>query len=198
MLFPFIFTHQRTADTTKPTLNMEITLLVIIQWVALNSSLFDELGNILVAPLKYRIYRLNVFLFASVESAIDRFFVYFCSFPAFRFANANNNHIKDFIFFKMFTTEAHTPIRETFLFNKFKECYTILWSDNLTTLFLAVLDRTHWVNSGVFVDGTVFYASHFREFKDNIAILSSRIRHLYNLVAYRFLYQRNGLADFFL
>lgn len=198
MLFTILFAHERTPDTTKPTLNMEISLLVIIQWVALDSSLFDEFGNIFVAPLKYRVYCLNVFLFASVESALDRFFVSFCSFPAFRFTNANNNHINDFIFFKMFTTEAPPPIRETFLFNKLKECYTILWSNNLTTLFLAVLNCSYWVNSGVFVDGTVFYASHFCEFKDNIAILSSRIRHLYNLVAYRFLYQRNGLADFFL
>ena len=71
MLFTFIFAHQRTPDTTKPTLDMEISLLVIIQWVALDSSLFDELDNILVAPLKYRVYCLNVFLFASVESAHD-------------------------------------------------------------------------------------------------------------------------------
>ena len=191
MLFAPLFAYQRTANTAKPTLNMEIALLVIIQWVALDSSLFDELDNILVTPLKYRVYCLNVFLFASIESARDRFFVSFCSFPAFRFTNANNNHIKDFIFFQVTATKTLKPIRETFLFNKFKECYTILWSDNLTTLFLAVLNCSYWVNSGVFVDGTVFYTSHFREFKDNIAILSSRIRHLYNLVAYRFLYKRN-------
>ena len=198
MLFTFIFAHQRTSDTTKPTLDMEISLLVIIQWVALDSSLFDELDNILVTPLKYRVYCLNVFLFASVESAIDRFFVSFCSFPAFRFAYTNNRHIKDFIFFQVFTAKTLIPFRKSNLLNEFKECYAVLWSNNLTTLFLAVLDSPHWVNSGVFVDGTVFYASHFREFKDNIAILSSRIRHLYNLVAYRFLYQRNGLADFFI
>lgn len=50
----------------------------------------------------------------------------------------------------MFTTEASPPIRETFLFNKLKECCTILWSNNLTTLFLAVLNCSYWVNSGVF------------------------------------------------
>ena len=98
----------------------------------------------------------------------------------------------------MLTAKTLIPIGKSNLLNEFKECYAVLWSDNLTTLFLAVLDRPNWVNSGVFVDGTVFYASHFREFKDNIAILSSRICNLYNLVAYRFLYQRNGLADFFL
>ena len=198
MLFAFIFTHQRTADTAKPTLNMEIASLVIIQWVALNSSLFDELDNIIVTPIKYRVYCLNVFLFASVESALDWLFVSFCSFPAFRFANTNNNHIKDFIFFKVFTAKTLMPIRESYLLNEFKECYSVLWSDNLATFFFAVLDRPHWVNGRVPIYGTVFNASHFREFKDNIAILSSRIRHLYNLISYRFLYQRNGLADFFL
>lgn len=81
--FAILFTYQRTPDTAKPTLNMEIALLVVIQWVTLDSSLIYELNNILVTPIKYRIYNLGVFLFTSVESALDRFFVSFCSFLAF-------------------------------------------------------------------------------------------------------------------
>lgn len=45
---------KRTADTAKSALNMEVALLVIVERMAFNTSLCNELSDICVSPFKYR------------------------------------------------------------------------------------------------------------------------------------------------
>ena len=70
LLNSFVLTCQWAAHTTQPTLDMELTLLVIVNRCALNLAVCDELCDILVSPLKNRIDCFDVFLLAAIEAAL--------------------------------------------------------------------------------------------------------------------------------
>ena len=85
--FASIALHGAT-DTTKSSLYMKITLPIIIEWVTLNASFFNEPFHIFVAPFKNGQANIHMVFLAPIRSANDWLIIKFCSFGAFTPANA--------------------------------------------------------------------------------------------------------------
>ena len=54
--------NQRTAGTAQSSFNVKLSLLIVVQWVAFYSTLFDKLLYIFVSPVQNRQKHLNVVL----------------------------------------------------------------------------------------------------------------------------------------
>ena len=141
----------------------------------LDAAKVDEVHNVLVAPFEYRIDGFDVLFLGAVEAALGRFGIAGSSFGRFCFANSHDALVEDFVLFEESAAEALVAIGEAAFFNEGEE--PLAWSQDFDTLLFDVLDCARRVNGRIAVHRLERDACHASEFKDDIAVLASRVSH---------------------
>ena len=88
----------------------------------LDSSLIDEVHNVLVAPFKDGVERFCMYFLRAIEAALRRLVVSLFALVALSFAHSNDVLVEHLEFFQVATAETTKAVGESVLLNYLEEC----------------------------------------------------------------------------